>query len=213
MSKCPANKILNPASGRCVLRSGKLGKILLGSKKSAPIPKPRKRRPIPPVRTTSKQKQKRLPNEMWMEISKHLTPAARINLSQTSTTQYGNTKRHRDMQRKQLLANWGPNHLKSQLKSFNLRADNVPDTLEQIVEQLSVNARVNNKYLMERVEREVKSGFRQHTRKEFVEYFKDSYFKNSLKGLSKLNIEKLRLMAARDDGAHVIIEERRKAQV
>ncbi len=212
MSKCPANKILNPASGRCVLRTGKIGKSL----SSAPIPKPRKRRPIPPVRTTSKQK--RLPNEMWMEISKHLTPTARLNLSQTSTTQYGNTKRHRDIQAKRILANWGPDNLKSQRKSFKLRADNVPDTLEQVIEQISVNARVKNKNLMERVEREIRNSFnlserQKPTRKDLYEFFKDSYYKNSLKGLSKLSLEKLRLMAARDDGAYVIIEERRKAQV
>lgn len=42
MSKrCPEGKIVNPATGRCVLKTGKIGKSLLkGVKKSKRVPKP-----------------------------------------------------------------------------------------------------------------------------------------------------------------------------
>jgi len=34
--KCPAGKILNPESGRCVLRTGTIGRLLLRSPKTSP---------------------------------------------------------------------------------------------------------------------------------------------------------------------------------
>ena len=70
--KCPSNKILNPASGRCVLKTGAIGKRLIRT----PIPKPRTKAPlprtraapIPPPRTTSShgsQSKFSLKNNIW----------------------------------------------------------------------------------------------------------------------------------------------------
>ena len=52
--------------------------------------------PVPPPRTTSLPRTKKLPNELWLEISKHLDNKSRANFSKTSTENYGITKLDRD---------------------------------------------------------------------------------------------------------------------
>ena len=42
MKSCPSNKILNPKSNRCVLKTGAIGKKLLAEQKSTKATKPTK---------------------------------------------------------------------------------------------------------------------------------------------------------------------------
>lgn len=59
---CPSNKILNPATNRCVLKNGKVGKrvqLLKNDSEFRPLPRPRRKTtPKPPPRTTSKKKKR-----------------------------------------------------------------------------------------------------------------------------------------------------------
>jgi hypothetical protein len=58
-SKCPDGKIINPATGRCVLRSGKIGQALL--KQTSPEPEPE---PEPKSKPTSKHATKSKPKRI-----------------------------------------------------------------------------------------------------------------------------------------------------